>query len=403
MENCTIYSHTPDFESLAKTIRLALPNAEIHEGTWAEGQYLSARLKGGWFGKEKSLRLSYRQRARPSYELKSIECPLTRNLSGMVNYIRTIPAQNNDIQSRLLYKVMAANAEIAFMAEPEMQPEFEKILFAILEKQDAFVFVQPSNYFKRSNTQYFADKHLKLILDQNGRSEVQELSVKVDAKYHDPSPESLTQEQIDRKAKSEFHLRQLGIKYNNNLPCIPGSHETGWVHVEEALERAYCLMVVAVKGEGIESSALQRVIEEKNINGFSPIETAWLEQEGLQGQEKAEATWRYESFYALLWALSLVPELSPPSQICPVQEIVGLLVQNSRADIEARAQWRSKSEILDQLDLIYRMHWAIVDARIHGQPTPGNMEPGVVLERHYVLNWVTQRYPSDWDHVPTPT
>ena len=54
----------------------------------------------------------------------------------------------------------------------------------------------------------------------------------------------------------------------------------------------------------------------------------------------------------------------------------------------AAARLRSRKELLDQADLIYRLHWACVDARVMGMPAPGGLEEGVVMERHRALFWL---------------
>ena len=64
---------------------------------------------------------------------------------------------------------------------------------------------------------------------------------------------------------------------------------------------------------------------------------------------------------------------------------------------------RPASEILDALDLHYRLHWATTSARTKGEPAPAGLEPGVVFERHYALNWLTCFQDAEWDDVDTPT
>ncbi|MEW6350880.1 MAG: DUF4272 domain-containing protein [Thermodesulfobacteriota bacterium] len=50
---------------------------------------------------------------------------------------------------------------------------------------------------------------------------------------------------------------------------------------------------------------------------------------------------------------------------------------------------RSKSEILDASDLIYRLHWATRQAQVHGDPTPPGVHAEVVEEWHHAVNWLT--------------
>jgi len=125
--------------------------------------------------------------------------------------------------------------------------------------------------------------------------------------------------------------------------------------------------------------------------------------ESLNDQDRAYATWRYESLYTMLWALGKMEELKFPSEICDVQTIVGKIFQPSREEFENTVNLRNKEEILNELDKTYRMNWACVDARIKGQEVSGNINPSVVYERHYSLNWLTNYQNQDWDNVQTNT
>jgi hypothetical protein len=60
-------------------------------------------------------------------------------------------------------------------------------------------------------------------------------------------------------------------------------------------------------------------------------------------------------------------------------------------------------EILDQADLILRLDWACVNARVKKEPAPGNLDKGVVFERHHSLNWLINYMNQDWDNVSTDT
>ena len=58
---------------------------------------------------------------------------------------------------------------------------------------------------------------------------------------------------------------------------------------------------------------------------------------------------------------------------------------------------------LDALDLHYRAHWAVRQAQMEQADPPGGLIPGVVLERHYALNWLVRFEDAPWDEVDTPT
>ena len=203
MENVTIYSHELEFDKVVAIVKSKLPKANVEYQDGGHQKALVATIKGGLFSKSKTLKINYRQRMNPSHELNAVECGLTQNLAGMVNFIQSIPAQNQELQNLLLYKVRSMNCEMPFMAEPKIDADFEAVLKGITSELDAMVFAQPNSIFSFSNaTNFFLNKNLDLILDTNGASAINHLDVKVNAKYHDGSQSNATQEQIDRKSKS---------------------------------------------------------------------------------------------------------------------------------------------------------------------------------------------------------
>jgi hypothetical protein len=122
-------------------------------------------------------------------------------------------------------------------------------------------------------------------------------------------------------------------------------------------------------------------------------------------KEVIASTWRAESLWTLLWALGKIEELELPRELCDTAEEQNLMSwtdQDSCTTFVNGAELRSLCEILDETDLIYRIHWAVVDARLNNEGVPGGFDPGVVYERHYTLNWLTC-YSDKWDDVATDT
>jgi hypothetical protein len=58
---------------------------------------------------------------------------------------------------------------------------------------------------------------------------------------------------------------------------------------------------------------------------------------------------------------------------------------------------------MDMSDLIYRLHWAVRDATLSGKKPPGRLNPSVVYEWHYGVNWLTCYEDQEWDEVSTDT
>jgi hypothetical protein len=65
------------------------------------------------------------------------------------------------------------------------------------------------------------------------------------------------------------------------------------------------------------------------------------------------------------------------------------------------ARVRSRDEILDEMDLIYRLDWACVDARLNDLAAPTGVQAGVVMERHKTLKWLISG--ENWDEVDLST
>ena len=210
---------------------------------------------------------------------------------------------------------------------------------------------------------------------------------------------------IERKRKSEEVLQNEGVPFINHLPIIEDEEIAQIRSLEEIAQRAMALNIVAVKGEGLEQERVLEIIEQYNLsNAFSPKEQDFIQNENPSQQDLITFTWRYESYWVLLWALNYIEELSRPDRICDVPRAVQIMVDRTAEEFIKGAKLRTTEEILDAADLIYRYDWACVDARINSKPAPSGLEPSVVYERHYALNWlIGYAENADWDDVSTDT
>ncbi len=104
-----------------------------------------------------------------------------------------------------------------------------------------------------------------------------------------------------------------------------------------------------------------------------------------------------------MWSLGYVEKLERPEGTCDVAKAVSFLRDRDTAQFIKDAKLRPLSEILDQADIIYRYHWAVVSARLKHQEAPVKLEGGVVQERHYILNWLVGYLDQEWDDVSTDT
>lgn len=215
---------------------------------------------------------------------------------------------------------------------------------------------------------------------------------------------ALSRESVERKYRSEKILQNHNIPFNKWLPIIEDEEEVITRGKEEIARRAIALCIVAVKGEGLEQETVLKLIEKYDVKEyFSPKESEFIFNESPSKHERIQFCWRYECYWVMLWALGYIDELHYPSDICDVPRSVRILANSTIEEFIANSKVRRKREILDDADLIYRYHWAVVDARIKGEQMPGNLDQGVVMERHYALNWLIGYMDQEWDDISTDT
>jgi hypothetical protein len=213
-----------------------------------------------------------------------------------------------------------------------------------------------------------------------------------------------SKEAIDRKAFSESILLRQNVPVNKTLPVIESESDSKRRTVEEIAFRALSLLVVAVKGEGMEHPSVLKLAKAYGLEPrFTPKERAFLGIERPSEHDRVQFIWRYESAWTLLWALGYVDELDKPVASCDVRKAVAIMKDRTARRFISDSRLRPLGRILDEADLVYRYHWAIVDARLKGQPAPSGLDQDVIMERHYALNWLIGYMDQEWDDISTDT
>lgn len=214
----------------------------------------------------------------------------------------------------------------------------------------------------------------------------------------------MSDEAAARRDRSIAILKAQKVPFIDHLPVIETEAGSTRRTVEEVATRAMALCIVAVKGEGIEQTIIEELIEKYQVaQAFSPKELEFIRNPNPVQHDRVQFAWRYECYWVMLWALGYVDSLERPDTICNVKVAVAVLRDNGREGFLRKAKLRSQSEILDAADLIYRYHWAAVDARIGNRETPAGLDGGVIMERHYSLNWLIGYMDQSWDDITTDT
>lgn len=215
-----------------------------------------------------------------------------------------------------------------------------------------------------------------------------------------------TPDQQERRKSSEAYCQQHNVPFYKNPTALFVDPEEQVVirTKDKVVDRALALCYIGLKSEGLSDDLLAQIDKTYHIRiKLTPKERAYVLSSEPTEQQKIDANWKYEGLHVLLWSLGFIDTLSYPDQTCIVADDVKIIHDLTEQEFLQKAKLRSKKEILDQADLILRLHWACQEARINNKPAPGNLNSEVIQERHYALNWLIQYMDAAWDDVETNT
>lgn len=218
---------------------------------------------------------------------------------------------------------------------------------------------------------------------------------------------------MDRKTRSEKVLKKHKILINPTLSRIATEDEARLRSSEEIVKRGVtafltCQIAIDVlNGSGAESvEFFTPILERFDLRGeLTEDEKPYFDLsqcDNISGQQANDMQWRLEMCAALFWACGFIKKLPYPSEmIDTTKQIFMINGCSSFAELMKNVKMRSLGEILDATDLIFRMNWACVEARVKNSPAiQGDLFPDVVWEQHKGFNWLIGAYDAeDWDSV----
>ena len=208
-----------------------------------------------------------------------------------------------------------------------------------------------------------------------------------------------------RKARTEQQLSALGIVVPPSLPPVASEVEVELRGLRDVAGRCMALLASARRADSINAGQPIAVAELQaaiplGFASLSPNERAFMDNQTPGEGDTMPLVWRYEAIVPLAWSIGALSSLPFPERQCDV----GALTQTMFGVMTSfTPQPRTAADVLDALDLHYRLHWATTDARVNGRRSPDGVDAGVVAERHYALNWLVRFQDAEWDDVDTPT
>ncbi len=313
-----------------------------------------------------------------------------------------LPCHNPYIKQNLLYQVALFRAAYVFTFNYEENHRDEKILplMEIADLMDALIFWETGD---------ISDSYGDVILNKKGKSEV---SVFNPVDGFDITNKALG---LDETVMKRIHhslsvLRYKGIYAPTNI--APPFDDKMYIFQgpEEICKRAVACMLLGAYSEfllnhqGNAMLAYEHI--EKTVRSFhaSPYftirEIEYLNERKPKKEDVHVYHGYFECAFTLLWILGLAESLYFPSALCSNHMVMKTILDfGSVENMTAQALMRTKSELLDALDLIQRYAWACQDAVKLGFQMPAGLLYDVVRLRHRTVNWVIAAQDNSWDEV----
>ncbi|WLR41830.1 DUF4272 domain-containing protein [Bacillus carboniphilus] len=207
-----------------------------------------------------------------------------------------------------------------------------------------------------------------------------------------------------RKHQSERKLSEMNIPINHHLPFTEDTKQVTVRKKEDIINRIIPLTIVSAKSMGAPNEKLAEFIEQfKASELFTEDEHNFLKSKNPNQNDIMNFSWKIECVWVLLWSIHLISNVEDLSTTCDVDLVYEMVLTSSIQELLSKADLRPTSEIMDAVDYVYRAHWAVREAQINGKTIPSNLDPGVVYERHYALNWIVNYMEQEWDEVSTDT
>lgn len=370
---------------------------------------LLTRLFSGWSLENSgdtliAARRKLLSRQRIAFHLKSRDADgasFTEMMRGMHDFFAAIPTDKESLKQSLLAQIKVFTLCVGVVADKDMDDATFGAVMTVAGEGHGLIFLPPADLYTADGATVF---------NADGESDFDSWTVTAPAALLVPPKATASGEA--RKERSNKCLAAEGVPVCAALPPIVGDAAYLPRSVEEVAQRTLGILLTSVFAElvssrGVEAAreSIADLLERYGAQEFlSPGERAFISGPAPDEQSLADFTWRYECAWVGLWALGFVDTLAYPGAVCDVGGMAAMVRDcGDYSGFLRSCRLRAPSRILDEADRIYRYDWACADARIKGRDAPAGLDPGVVVERHRMFNWLIRYMDAAWDDVRTDT
>lgn len=370
---------------------------------------LLARLFSGWSLENSgdtliAARRKLLSRQRIAFHLKSRDADgasFTEMMRGMHDFFAAIPTDKESLKQSLLAQIKVFTLCVGVVADKDMDDATFGAVMTVAGEGHGLIFLPPADLYTADGATVF---------NADGESDFDSWTVTAPAALLVPSKATASGEA--RKERSNKWLAAEGVPVCAALPPIVGDAAYLPRSVEEVARRTLGILLTSVFAElvssrGVEAAreSIADLLKRYGAQEFlSPGERAFISGPAPDEQSLADFIRRYECAWVGLWALGFVDTLAYPGAVCDAGSMAAMVRDcGDYPGFLRSCRLRAPSRILDEADRTYRDDWACVDARVNGRDVPAGLDPGVVVERHRMFNWLIRYMDADWDDVRTDT
>lgn len=370
---------------------------------------LLTRLLSGWSLENRgdtliAARRKLLSRRHIAFHLKSRDADgasFTEMMRGMHDFFAAIPTDKESLKQSLLAQIKVFTLCVGVVADKDMDDTTFGAVMTVAGEGHGLIFLPPADLYTADGATVF---------NADGESDFDSWTVTAPAALLVPPKATASGE--ERKERNNTRLAAEGVSVCAALPPIVGDAAYLPRSVEEVAQRTLGILLTSVFAElvssrGVEAAraSIADLLERYSARDFlSPGERAFISGPAPDEQSLADFTWRYECAWVGLWALGFVDTLAYPGAVCDVGGMAAMVRDcGDYPGFLRSCRLRAPSRILDEADRIYRYDWACADARINGRDAPAGLDPGVVVERHRMFNWLIRYMDAAWDDVRTDT
>ena len=209
-----------------------------------------------------------------------------------------------------------------------------------------------------------------------------------------------------RKELSELVLHKRGIRLNLQQAVIESEDEITVRDLPSVWRRLQALTLTELyRSQQLTQQQAQTLLQDEELTqALSQAEQNALNDTATDWQQALP-----ESRHALRflgWCCGLQKQLGMPEPRKNDDDLAALCARITVTGGQAAPVlvMRSKSELLDWADLLYRLHWAVRHAQLMDKPVPGRLDAQAVSGWHKAINWlICYEDQDDWDLVSTET